>query len=338
MSREKVLLSAWLLPLVMGCGPEPVLKASLDWAQAPKPTAAPANVLPRLMTVGSELVNAASGVPVKLRGVNVCSLEFDRDGANWKLSATGSEVLKVLADSTRWKANVVRMPVNQQWFVEDDAYVQRVELLIDAANALGVYVILDVQWEVGQKLEPYYDNILRLPTFGEGNTTEAFWHKASARWSNRTNVLYDLINEPHDYPEGLTAQAMQALADAIRLRDTQVVLVIGGMNWGHTVDYYRQHPLSGGNLVYSAHAYLPYDGVDSLDDRFGNAAGELPVVVGEFLAEEANADYARALVERAEARGADGWLPWAIGCGFGENADIDQEPFKHLAQKMRELN
>lgn len=275
---------------------------------------------------------------MRLRGVNVCSLEFDNAGANWKMSDRGSEVLKVLANPARWNANVVRMPVNQQWFLEDDAYVQRIEKLIDEANDLGLYVMLDVQWEVGRKLEPYYDNILRLPTFGEGNTTEAFWHKASGRWANRTNLLYDLINEAHDYPEATTAKAMQALVDAIRSRDAETVVVISGMNWAHTVDYYRTSPLNGSHLVYSAHSYLPYDGLDSIDERFGNAAASVPVLVGEFLAHEANAEYARALVGLAEARGVDGWLPWAIGCGFDENADQAHEPLQLLAAKMRELN
>jgi hypothetical protein len=147
-----------------------------------------------------------------------------------------------------------------------------------------------------------------------------------------------LINEAHDYSEVTTAKAMQALVDAIRSRDANVVIIISGMNWAHTVDYYRTNPLSGANLVYSAHSYLPYDGLDSLDERFGDAAATVPVLVGEFLAREANAEYARALVERSEALGVDGWLPWAIGCGFDENADTAVEPLKLLAAKMRELN
>jgi hypothetical protein len=35
---------------------------------------------------------------------------------------------------------------------------------------------------------------LKQPTFGLGNTTEAFWHRASGRLSNRDNLLFDIIN------------------------------------------------------------------------------------------------------------------------------------------------
>jgi hypothetical protein len=47
------------------------------------------------------------------------------------------------------------MPVNQEWFVTDDAYVTRVEQIIDAAALRGLYVVLDVQWENAERTDPY---------------------------------------------------------------------------------------------------------------------------------------------------------------------------------------
>jgi endoglucanase len=316
------------------CGAGPIPEAMLDWSTPVEPTPAPARLMPRLRVDGRQLLEAGSGRQVRLRGVNVCSFEYDLMGSNWRSGA----LLAPLADPQRWRANVVRMPVNQQWFLEDDAYVARIEQLIDLANVAGLYVIVDVQWEVGRKLDPYHANILPLPTFGEGNTTEAFWRKATSRWANRTNLLYDLINEPHDYPDDVTAQAMQALVDAIRTRDTSAVIVVAGMNWAHTVDYYRTRPLRGANLVYSAHQYLPYDPADEFAARFGAAAQTLPVLIGEFTAEPSSVDYARALVETAESQGVVGWLPWAVGCGFDVDDDTKREPLIYLARRMRELN
>lgn len=307
-------------------------EATLDWSTPVEPTPAPTAPLPRLEVQGRELVDS-TGRAVRLRGVNVCGLEFDALGANWR----GGDILGTLADPTRWGANVVRMPVNQQWFVEDEAYVQRVERLIDSANDRGLYVILDVQWELGRQLEPYSDNILALPTFGEGNTTEAFWWKASSRWANRSNLLFDLINEPHGPSEGATASAMQVLVDALRARDPQTVIVVGGMNWAHTVDPYRARPLHGANLVYSAHQYLPYDPPSAFGGNFVAAARALPVLLGEFTAEAEHADYALELVDTAEREGAVGWLPWAVGCGFDLDDDQGREPLRSLAKRMREL-
>jgi len=52
---------------------------------------------------------------------------------------------------------------------------------------------------------------LKQPTFGLCNTTEAFWHRASGRLSNRDNLLFDIINEPHDMkPEELARHAEDA--------------------------------------------------------------------------------------------------------------------------------
>ncbi|MBX7099873.1 MAG: glycoside hydrolase family 5 protein [Myxococcaceae bacterium] len=336
--RRTGLLTAVLALAVAACGPDVVPVAQLDWAAPVKPTPAPATQLPRLQVSGTALVHADTGKPLKLRGVNVCSLEFDRDGANWKLGADGSAVLRVLADRARWHANVVRIPVNQQWFLEDQAYVARVERLLDQANDLGLYVLLDVQWEVGRTLEPYSLNILERPTFGPGNTTEAFWLAASSRWANRTNVLYDLINEPHGHRDEASAQAMQVLVDAIRIRDQATVLVIGGPDWAHSVAYYGAHPLRGPHLLYSAHQYLPYDAADGFQARFVDASKSVAVIVGEFLSDAEHADYARALVDAVEHSEVNGWLPWAIGCGFDENADRGSEPFATLAQQMRTLN
>lgn len=64
----------------------------------------------------------------------------------------------------------------------------------------------------------------------------------------------------------------------------------------------------------------------------------LPVLVGEFLAEELNADYANAVIDAAEQGGLEGWLPWAIGCGFDEDDDARSEPMVSVARRMRELN
>ncbi len=318
-----------------GCGaPAPVAK--LDWHQPVMPTAAPANPLPRLSVSGTTLRTAAG--PVRLRGVNVCSLEFDEAGANWELGATGSGVLAVVADPARWHANVVRMPLNQQWLLEDEAYRGRVEQLIDDADARGVYVVLDDQWELGQTLDPYDKNILELPTFGVGNTTEAFWHLVTSRWANRTNLLFDLINEPHGKGDDETAEAMQVLVDAIRVRDAQTPIVVGGMNWAHTVAFYASHPLAGANLIYSAHQYLPYDLTDSFGAHFVDPAAKVPVLVGEFLADPNDSSYAVAVADAAESAGAVGWLPWAIGCGFDKDSDQTEEPFITLAAKIRQLS
>jgi hypothetical protein len=334
---ERLGTAALLTAVLSGCGPDTPPRALLDWSVPVAPSAAPAQSPPALHVDGTQLLTAG-GAAVHLRGVNVCSLEFDAAGATWGLSAAGSTLLTTLADPARWKVNVVRVPVNQQWFLEDEAYVGRVEAIIDHAARLGLYVVLDVQWEHGQRTEPYSLNILERPTFGTGNTTEAFWLSATSRWANRTNLLLDLVNEPHGHPPEVAAAALQALIDAIRSRTADPVIVVGGPDWAHSLDPWRVHPLAGANLVYSAHQYLPYDPPADFEAKWRTPAQTLPVLLGEFLDDPAQPDYAHQVVDAAEASGVTGWLPWAIGCGFSVDDDTQSEPSRFLAAKMRALN
>jgi hypothetical protein len=303
-----------------------------DWSEPASPTPPPARSPPRLHVAGAALADVA-GAEVRLRGLNVCSLEFDHQGANWQLQPDGgSPLLDALADPARWNANAVRMPVNQEWFVTDDAYVARVEQLVDAAALRGLYVILDVQWENSQRTEPYQLNILKEPTFGLGNTTEAFWHLAAGRFSNRDNLLFDVINEPHDVAPEQLARSMQKMVDRLEERAPATPVVIGGPDWAHSVDFWRQHPLRGATVVYAAHQYLPYDPPEKFEANFARAAATLPVLLAEF--DTSDEAYQAALIDRVEAAGAEGWLGWAIGCGV----TVDEHSTRVAAARMRALN
>ena len=305
---------------LISCGPPEV--DGPDWSEPFASSTAPALSPPRLHLDGVDLSDDG-GRLVKLRGVNVCSFEFDREGTNWNTA------IPALADPTRWNANVVRMPVNQEWFLTDDDYVTRVETHIDEAARAGLYVILVVQWERGERTEPYTDNILRAPTFGFGNTTEAFWHRASGRFANRTNLLFDVINEPHDTPFETLHTLMQRMVDRIATRAPDQLIIVGGPDWAHSVEPWSARPLTG-NVIYAAHQYLPYDTPSDFERNFVRTARDFPVLVSEFPADDDT--YFSAVIERAEASGVDGWLPWAVGCGFTVDDDL------HLARQMASLN
>jgi hypothetical protein len=283
-----------------------------------------------------------SGKETRLRGVNVCSFEFDAFGAHWRQASDGTNrLLDVLVDPLRWNANAVRMPVNQEWFLSDPAYVERIEAVIDAAAVRGLYVILDVQWEHAQRTEPYHLNILPEPTFGAGNTTEAFWFAASGRFANRFNMLFDLINEPHDVPFSKLHQSFQMLVDLIGLRAPETLIVAGGPDWAHRVEAYRDRPLQGERVIYSAHQYLPYDAPEQFVRNFESTAMRRPVLIGEFepsRQQVAGRLYAEVLIERAEASGVVGWLPWAIGCGMSIDDDRGNGSGARIAALMRNLN
>lgn len=304
--------------------------------------AAPNQVLPRLQTSGNKIVISTTGQEIRLRGVNVCSLEFDNSGRNYELSNGQSNLLTVLSDRSKWNANSFRMPLNQEWFVNNtNNYVSRVTQIIDDANNKGLYVIADDQWEKGQSTDPYSLNILKIPTFGSGNTTEAFWRKFISLYKDRTNIIYDVINEPHDYPASESAAAMQRMVTIMRSLQPNALIMVGGYSWAHSVDYYRTNPISGENIIYSAHQYLPYDNPDKFQSNFGATAKVRPTYLGEF---DMDSDYIngqpyqKLLIDYAESNELVGWAPWAIGCGFEKDSYSSYGPAKIAADYMRRLN
>lgn len=264
--------------------------------------------LPTLHTAGSRILDAA-GHPVRLRGVNVASLEWSSDGEGHVL-----ETLRVATDD--WKANIVRLPLSQdRWFGktpeqkdEGAAYRALVAKAVDQANGHGAYVLLDLHWndagewgkEIGQHKMP------------DGHSIE-FWKSCAREYRNRSGVLFDLYNEPHDVgwdvwrdggeveetrrdgagqgaftPVKYRTPGMQALLDAVRGTGADNVAVVGGLDWAYDLSgFLRGYALKdtrrGHGLVYACHAYdNKNDPVPSFLAKLDAALPKIPVIVSEF--------------------------------------------------------
>lgn len=79
-----------------------------------------------------------------------------------------------------------------------------------------------------------------------GNTTDpdaattaqfaAFWGELARRFANNTNVIFGLMNEPHDMPTSLVFQNDQAAVTAIRQAGAKNLILVPGNGYtgGHT--------------------------------------------------------------------------------------------------------
>lgn len=248
------------------------------------------------------------GQPVRLRGVNVASLEWSSDGEGHVL-----ETARVAVQD--WKANLIRLPLSQdRWFgkapEQSDqgiAYRRLVRRVVDLCAANRCYVLLDLHWNdagvwgqnIGQHVMP------------DMNSVE-FWQSCAREYRNNPAVLFDLYNEPHDTtwdvwlrggdveeksdagarqgafaPVKYRTPGMQAMLDAVRSTGAKNLVVAGGLDWAYDLsgflNGYTLKDSKGRGVVYACHSY-PFKGdtVDKWLSKLDRALSTIPVIISEF--------------------------------------------------------
>lgn len=264
-------------------------KKTEDEAEIQRMLALPSKT-PEIKVSGNKLVTAKGDV-VWLQGVNIPSLEW---------SAAGEHILqsvKVVLDD--WKANVIRLPVNNSfWFGrgkapqtsnDQEAYRRVVDNVVTLAAARGAYVILDL-------------HRFHAP---EESAVE-FWRDAAARYKNNPAVLFDVFNEPTGIPweiwqkggdfqvkvktsptpETRHSVGMQALIDAVRSTGAKNIVVCGGLGYAYdlsgVLNGFALSDPSGNGIMYATHFYNWHNGWQK---HFLDVAAKHPVLVGEFGAD-----------------------------------------------------
>jgi len=239
-----------------------------------------------LKVSGNKLLTP-DGTTVWLQGINVPSLEWSAKGENILQS------VKVGIDD--WKANVVRLPVNDGfWFGrgkppqtsnDPEAYRQVVDDAVRMVAARGAWLILD------------------LHRFGAPEQGAVdFWKDAAARYKNHPAVLFDVFNEPTGItweiwqkggevkvkqkgkpePRVFQSPGMQALVDAVRGTGAKNIIVAGGLGYAYDLSgILTGHALedkTGNGIMYATHFYNWHRGWQK---NFLDLADKYPLLVGE---------------------------------------------------------
>jgi hypothetical protein len=157
-------------------------------------------------TSGNKFVDA-NGNTLQLRGVNVSGLESGvifTGGTNfWQSSNLGGrpDFTKIAA----WKVNTVRLPLNEDsWLgltvtgipgntitLNGPAYQAEVKATVAAANAAGLYVILDLHWSAPANLAANTQN-----PFANTDNSIDFWTQVATAFKSNPAVLFEVFNEP----------------------------------------------------------------------------------------------------------------------------------------------
>lgn len=260
---------------------------------------------PPLQVTGSEIVTD-SGCTLVLKGVNVDGLEYSSGGysSGWPGNIVGVAQMAV----TGWNCNVIRLPLNQDyWFgcggANQATYQGMVNNIVNFCSTNNVYVLLDLHWS-----GTYSGTSPSSPCSGGGWGTATgqqvmpdanaitFWGALASTFANNPAVLFDLYNEPHGvlWPTwqsgGSTGNTpawtpgMQTLLNTVRSAGATNICVLGGLQWCQDFSGLGSYPVTGFNIAYAAHLYGNQVGntIPGWNSKVGPATVKGPIFIGEM--------------------------------------------------------
>jgi len=267
-----------------------------------------------LRVVGNKVYDSNDCL-IRLKGVNVASLEWRDTGEGPPGGGVYPITVTVNESLTNWGANIVRLPLSQDfWFgytnskdgsVSQATYRNIVDSIVNMCSAANAYVLLDLHWS-GTGSWGTATNIWGMPD----NNAVTFWTDVATRYANNPAVLFDLYNEPHGtswnvWRDGGTfgsfnTPGMQALLDAVRATGALNVVVAGGLDWaydlrgvapgyGGRTNGYALTDSTGRGVVYATHIY-PWKGTPWSTYIPSTVSSIFPVLVGEVGQEPPGGD------------------------------------------------
>ncbi|MEJ0060152.1 MAG: glycoside hydrolase family 5 protein [Terricaulis sp.] len=202
-------------------------------ALAQAPEGSPVAVHGQLSVRGNQIVDQ-NGAPVTLRGMSLF-------WSQWMPQYYNADAVRWLRDD--WNVSVVRAAIA----VPAGGYLQnperetaKAEAVIDAAIALGIYVIVD--WHAH---DPAPEAAAR------------FFDHIAERYGNTPNVIYETWNEPLPRYNWATdiKPYHEALIPHIRAHDPDNIIIAGTGSWSQDVEIAAADPLAFSNVGYALHFY-----------------------------------------------------------------------------------
>lgn len=238
----------------------------------------------RYTVVGNTVFDAYNRKHI-FSGINRPSLEWSKQGEN--LSLHDYDTIH------SWGANIIRLPVNQQFWLTDAAYRHTLEQNIHQIQSLKMDVIIDLHWsDKGSVTEP--------PAQQKMADVESllFWKQIAQQYKSNGGVLFELYNEPHDISPTIWrnggmlktetnindyyAVGMQQMTDTIRSTGAENIIIINGLNWGY--DLHGLTDIQGINIMYGTHPYN-FEGKNTEKDwesAFGSVSLQVPIILTEY--------------------------------------------------------
>jgi endoglucanase len=277
----------------------------------PKGSSAPEASAPAAggYTVSGPTILDSTGKPHLFRGVARPSLEWSSSGDQLNQGDYGV--------MSAWGANVVRISLNQDFWLQTDAsgssnpsydpsYAATVDQQVqwaETAMPKPMDVILDLHWSdkgsFGNEAQCKGAASGCQQLMADPHST-LFWQQVAAKYKNDPHVLFELYNEPNlggYQPQsgnwqawlngdttnsyGYTVVGMQQLYDTVRAAGANNLVVIGGLAWASDLSGVSSNPVSGTNIVYATHPYQT-DPQSMWTANFGSLSAKYPIIATEF--------------------------------------------------------
>ncbi|MEU5551480.1 cellulase family glycosylhydrolase [Micromonospora sp. NPDC047793] len=240
-------------------------------------TGTPASINGQLRVCGVQLCNKY-GRPIQLRGMST-------HGIQWYSQCVNNASLDALAYD--WNADVLRISMYiQEGGYETDprGFTDRVHDYIERATARGMYAIVD--WHMLTPGDPNH-NLARARTF---------FTEIAQRHKDKTNILYEVANEPNGVSWASIKSYAEQIIPVIRAQDPDGVVLVGTRAWsslglseGSSETEIVNSPVNASNIMYTFHFYAASHGTTYLN-ALSRTADRLPVFVTEFGTQTASGD------------------------------------------------
>ncbi|MFD9700580.1 cellulase family glycosylhydrolase [Lentzea sp. NPDC059081] len=222
-----------------------------------------------LRVCGVQLCNQY-GKPIQLRGMST-------HGIQWYHQCAKSAWWDALVND--WNADFIRVAM----YIQEDGYetdprkfTDLMHGYIEEATRRGIYVLVD--WHQLSPGDPNY-NLARAKTF---------FTEIAQRHKDKTNIIYDIANEPNGTSWARVKSYAEQMIPVIRNIDPDSLIVSGTNGWstfghsdGEDPSVVLGNKVNATNFMYSFHFYANSH-KQAYIDVLNRVSSEVPVFVTEF--------------------------------------------------------
>ncbi|RDI22255.1 cellulase family glycosylhydrolase [Lentzea flaviverrucosa] len=222
-----------------------------------------------LRVCGVQLCNQY-GNPIQLRGMST-------HGIQWYHQCSKSQWWDALVND--WNADFIRVAM----YIQEDGYetdprkfTDMMHGYIEEATRRGIYVLVD--WHQLSPGDPNY-NLSRAKTF---------FTEIANRHKDKTNIIYDIANEPNGTSWSRVKSYAEQMIPVIRNIDPDSLIVSGTNGWstfghsdGDSPSEVLNNRVNATNFMYSFHFYAQAH-KDAYLSVLDQVSSQVPVFVTEF--------------------------------------------------------
>jgi aryl-phospho-beta-D-glucosidase BglC (GH1 family) len=178
--------------------------------------------------------------------------------------------------------NCVRVPVRWDQHTEasypykiDEAWLQRVEQVVDWGLSRGLFMIINAHHE--EWIKANYTNATYRERF------DSIWSQIATRFKDKPEKLvFEVINEPYGLTKAQNDDLHQRIISIIRKTNPTRIIVFQGHNWGGSDELVAAAIPADNYLIGSFHSYDPYPFGLTGEGTFGSA-GDISTLNNKFL-------------------------------------------------------